>query len=64
MYNIIQEQLFKAHRIVKGLDMYEPMAPILRSLWRDKDIGRVGDVKPGERNIYDNELRGPHSKFF
>lgn len=62
MYNIIQKQLFKAHRVVEGMDMYEPMAPVLKTLWRDHKTGQVRDAKQGEETVYD-ELRHENSKF-
>ncbi|KAK5709857.1 hypothetical protein LTR17_019415 [Elasticomyces elasticus] len=53
LYNTIQETLFKAHRVVEGLDMYRPVEPVVATLHRDPRTYRVRDARPGEWTLRD-----------
>ncbi|KAL3426787.1 hypothetical protein PVAG01_00296 [Phlyctema vagabunda] len=48
LYNAVQRTLFKAHRCCSGVDFYNPAAPIIKTLPRDRDTHLVRDIKPGE----------------
>jgi hypothetical protein len=43
--------LFKAHRVRSGVDLYNPGAPFLKTLYRDKETHRVHDIKPGNQGV-------------
>ncbi|KAF7184910.1 hypothetical protein HII31_13722 [Pseudocercospora fuligena] len=52
-YNTIQDAMIKARRMCSGLDMHEPVAPIIKTLVRDSESGRTRDALPHESSLYD-----------
>lgn len=56
--------LIKAHRFSKGLDFYNLMAPVLKTITREEETRRVRDIKPGEQvqSLWD-VLHSPETKF-
>ena len=54
LYATIQAALIKAHRMCQGMDMYTPMASILKTLVQDRETRRTRNAKPGEETIYDD----------
>ena len=62
LYKRLQRLLIKAHRFCVGTDMYNPIAPIIKTLCQERDTKRTRDVRPGEDSIYD-DLHHEGSKF-
>ncbi|KAI1112839.1 hypothetical protein F5Y14DRAFT_244471 [Nemania sp. NC0429] len=64
LYNVIVEELRKAWRIQKPIDVYNHQEPFLRTLTRNKETQRVRLIKPGEqvKSLWD-EVQEP-DKFF
>ncbi|KAK5122093.1 hypothetical protein LTR85_004339 [Meristemomyces frigidus] len=56
--------LVKANRFCEGRDFYARLAPVLKTLHRDGESGRVRDVRPGEMTIYDFIDSGRATSFF
>jgi hypothetical protein len=54
MYGRLHAMLIKAHRFCTGIDLYSPMAPIIKTLRQERDTFRTRDVRPGEDSIYDD----------
>ena len=54
--------LIKANRFCTGLDFYNPIAPIVQTLHRDRVTGRARDAKLSEGTIYD-QLHGASLRF-
>ncbi|KAI3337564.1 hypothetical protein HD806DRAFT_43606 [Xylariaceae sp. AK1471] len=65
LYNVIVEELRKASRIRKPIDMYNNQEPFLRTLTRDKETLRVRSIKPGEQaqSLWD-EVQDPENVFY
>ena len=59
--NRIHYCLIKAYRFTQGLDCYQPAAPVLRTIMRDRDTMRCRDVREGENSIFD-DLQHPESR--
>ncbi|KAL9600390.1 MAG: hypothetical protein Q9219_003240 [cf. Caloplaca sp. 3 TL-2023] len=60
LYNTVWETLVKAHRFRSIQDMYNPLAPILKTLTRDRVTFRTRDFKLGEdgRSLWDDVQSG------
>ncbi|KAJ8133201.1 hypothetical protein O1611_g414 [Lasiodiplodia mahajangana] len=64
LYNVIVEELRKAWRIVKPIDMYNHQEPYLRTLTRNEKTQRVRLIKPGEqvKSLWD-DVHNPDNIF-
>ncbi|KAI8946385.1 hypothetical protein F4801DRAFT_564907 [Xylaria longipes] len=65
LYNSIVEELRRAWRIVKPIDMYNRQEPFLRTLTRNNKTKRVRLIKHGEqvKSLWD-EVQDPDNIFF
>lgn len=56
------QTIVKAHRFCSVQDMYNPLAPILKTLTHDRETYRTRDIKPDEdvRSLWDEVLRTPN----
>ncbi|KAI0448908.1 hypothetical protein F5B21DRAFT_518578 [Xylaria acuta] len=64
LYNVIVEELRKAWRIVKPIDVYNHQEPFLRTLTRNNETKRVRSIKHGEqvKSLWD-EVQDPDNIF-
>ncbi|KAI1147920.1 hypothetical protein F4825DRAFT_455000 [Nemania diffusa] len=64
LYNVIVEELRKAWRIMKPIDMYNGQEPFLRTLTRNEKTKRVRLIKHGEqvKSLWD-EVQDPDNRF-
>lgn len=53
LHNTVHDALVKAHRCVQASDLYNPVAPILKTLHRESNQ-RIRDAKPGETTVFDD----------
>ncbi|KAL9004683.1 MAG: hypothetical protein Q9188_002498, partial [Gyalolechia gomerana] len=64
LYNTVWQTLVKAHRFCSIQDLYNPLAPILKTLTHDRETFRTRDIKPDEdvRSLWDEVLRTPNRR--
>lgn len=53
----------KALRCRSPVDLYNLAAPIMKTLYKDKETHRVRDLKPGDENCLYDEFLSPDTKF-
>ncbi|KAI1435512.1 hypothetical protein GGR50DRAFT_314561 [Xylaria sp. CBS 124048] len=65
LYNVIVEELRKAWRIRKPIDVYNHQETFLRTLTRNRETLRVRSIKPGEQvsSLWD-EVQHPDNIFY